>query len=151
MTQLTAKKRNGSYPRLRNDFFTNRLFFPRLFDLDDDFFGNGMSTPPANVTETEKEYHIDLSVPGLNKEDLKVDVEDGVLTVSSEQEEEKKSEEKNYHRREFSYSSFKRTFTLPENADENKINAKYENGMLKLSIPKSETSVSKPKKQISIG
>jgi HSP20 family protein len=151
MTQLTEKKRNGSFPRMRNDYFTNRLFFPRLFDIDDDFFGNGMSTPPANVTETEKEYTIELSVPGMNKEDIKVDLEEGVLTVSSEREEEKKSEEKNYHRREFSYSSFKRTFTLPENADETKINAKYENGMLRVSIPKSETTTSKPKKHIAIG
>jgi HSP20 family protein len=150
MTQLTAKKKNGSLPRLRNDFFTNRLFFPRLFDLDDDFFGNGMSTPPANVTETEKEYQIELSVPGMNREDLKIDVDDGVLSISSEKEEEKKSEEKNYHRREFSYSSFRRTFTLPENANEEKVNAKYDNGMLHISIPKAETSISKPKKQIKI-
>jgi HSP20 family protein len=150
MTQLTAKKKNGSFPRLRNDYFTNRLFFPRLFDLDDDFFGNGMSTPPANVTETEKEYNVELSVPGMNREDLKIDIDDGVLSISSETKEEHKSEEKNYHRREFSYSSFKRTFTLPENASEENIKAKYENGMLKIAIPKAEQSISKPKKQIKI-
>jgi HSP20 family protein len=150
MTQLTTKRKNGSHPRLRNDFFTNRLFFPRLFDLDDDFFGNGMSTPPANVTESEKEYNVELSVPGMNREDLKIDVDAGVLSVSSEKEEERKSEEKDYHRKEFSYSSFKRTFTLPENANEENIKAKYENGMLKISIPKSEQSISKPKKEIKI-
>jgi HSP20 family protein len=150
MTQLTTKRKNGAHPGLRNDYVTNRLFFPRLFDLDDTFFGNDLSTPPANVTETEKEYQVELSVPGVDREDIKIDVEEGVLTISSEKEEEKKSEEKNYHRREFSYSSFRRTFTLPENVSDDKINAKYENGMLKISIPKEERNIGKPKKQIKI-
>jgi HSP20 family protein len=154
MTQLTKKRKNGSgslFPSLRNDFFSNRFMSPRLFDFDDDFFSEGVSSPPANINETNKEYMIDLSVPGMKRDDFKVDVEDGVLSISCEKEEEKKDEGKNYRRREFSYSNFSRTFTLPDNIDENAIVAKYDNGMLQVTIPKKEVSVSKPKKEIKVG
>jgi HSP20 family protein len=154
MTQLTKRKRNGngnSFPSFRNGFFTNRFLTPRFFDLDDDFFDNETGVPPANIVETNKEFKLDLSVPGMKKDDFTVDVEDGVLTISSEKEEEQNESDKNYRRREFSYSSFSRTFSLPENVDENKINAKYDNGMLQITIPKNEMSVSKSKKQITVG
>jgi HSP20 family protein len=155
MTQLTTlrKNRNGNsglFPSLRNNFFTDRFFTPRLFDLDDDFITGDISSPPANITETNKEFLLDLSVPGMKREDFELEVENGVLTISSEKEEEKKEEDKNYHRREFSYTSFSRTFTLPDNVDENNISAKYDNGMLKITLPKSETTVSKPKKEIKV-
>jgi len=86
----------------------------------------------------------------MKKDDFKVDVENGILTISSEMQEEKKDEDKNYRRREFSCSSFSRTFSLPENVDENNINAKYDNGMLQVTIPKKEVTSSKQKKQISV-
>lgn len=124
---------------------------PGFFDLDEDFFDNGIGTPPANIVETNKEFKLDLSVPGMKRDDFKVDVENGVLTITSEKEEEKNETEKNYRRREFSYSSFMRAFSLPENTDENKINAKYDNGMLQITIPKNEMTVSKSKKQITVG
>jgi HSP20 family protein len=152
MTQLTKRKKNGNgslFPSFRNDFFTDRFLTPRFFD--DDFFENSIGTPPANIVETSKEFKLDLSVPGMKKDDFKIDVEDGVLTITSEREEEKNETEKNYRRREFSYSSFTRTFSLPDNVDENKINAKYDNGMLQITIPKNEMSVSKSKKQITVG
>jgi HSP20 family protein len=153
MTQLTKKRRNGNgglFPLLRNDFLTNKFFTPRLFDFDDDFPLGEISSPPANINETDKEFQLDLSVPGMKRDDFKVDVEDGALTISSEKEEEKEEKDKNYRRREFSYSSFRRTFTLPDNVDENNINAKYDNGMLHVTIPKKEVTVSKPKKQITV-
>jgi HSP20 family protein len=153
MTLVKKKKQNGNgslFPSLRNDFLTNRFFMPRLFDMDDDLWSNTISTPPANISETEKEYKVELSVPGLKREDIHIDVEDGAITISSEKEEESNEEKKNFSRREFSYSSFSRTFQLPEDIDENNINAKYENGMLCVTVPKKETSVSKPKKQIKI-
>lgn len=155
MTQLTKKRRNGNgslFPSLRNDFLSNRFFSPRrLFDFDDDFFDGGMSTPPpANITETNKEFRLDLSVPGMKRDDFDVDIENGVLTISAEKEEEKKQDDRNYKRREFSYNSFCRTFTLPENVNESNINAKYDNGMLQITIPKKEVTVSAPKKQITV-
>ena len=155
MTQLTTRrKKNGngsSFPMLRNDFLTSRFFIPRLFDFDSDFFDVDLGTPPpANITETDKEFKLELSVPGMQRNDFKVDVEEGTLIISSEKEEEKKEEDKNYRRREFSYNSFCRTFQLPDNVSEDDINAKYDNGMLQVTIPKKEVSASKPKKQITV-
>ena len=153
MTQLTKTRRNGnggSFPSVRNDFFRNRFLTPHLFDFEDDFFDGGLSAPPVNIIETSKEYKLDLSVPGMKREDFDVDVENGVLTISSEKEEEKNEDDKNFRRREFSYNSFCRTFPLPDNVDENKIAAKYDNGMLEVTIPKSEVTISKPKKQIKV-
>lgn len=153
MTQLIKRKKDGNgglLPSLKKDFITPRFFTPRLFDFDEDLFDGGIGTPPVNICETNKEFQLDLSVPGMKRDDFNVEVENGVLTISSEKEEEKKDEDKNYRRREFSYSSFSRSFTLPDNVDENNINAKYDNGMLKIAIPKKEVTVSKPKKQISV-
>jgi HSP20 family protein len=153
MTQLTKKRGNGngsSFPSQRTDLLTSRFFGPRLFDFDDDFFSEKMSAPPANITETSKEFKLDLSVPGMEREDFHVDVDNKILIISSEKEEEKKEEDKNYRRREFSYNSFCRTFQLPDSVDEDKINAKYENGMLQVTIPKKETGQSNSKKQIKV-
>ena len=154
MTQLKKRRRrNGNgdlLPTFRNDFLTSGFFTPRLFDFDEDLFDGGLSSPRANIIETNKEFKLDLSVPGMKRDDFKVDVEDGVLTISSEKEEEKTDNDRNFRRREFSYNSFSRTFTLPENIDESNINAKYDNGMLQVTIPKSEITVSKPKKEIKV-
>jgi HSP20 family protein len=151
---LIKKRRGGngsSFPSLKNDFLSNRLFTPGMIDFDYDFWNQGFSSPPANITETDKDFKLELSVPGMKKEDFNIDVEDGAITISSEKEEEKKEDDKNYKRREFSYSSFSRTFQLPDNVDENNINARYDNGMLQLTIPKKEMAVSNPKKQIKVG
>lgn len=151
MTQLTkGKNGNGGAPSLKNDFFTSNFFTPRLFDIESNLFDVGMTSPLANIAETNKEYKVEISVPGMKRDDFKVDIENGVLTVTSEKEEEKKEEDKNYKRREFSYSSFSRTFSLPENVNENKISAKYDNGILQVTIPKKEATEQKPKKAIKV-
>jgi HSP20 family protein len=150
MTQLTKRRNGGLLPSLRNEILPHRFFTSDLFDFDDDFFSTGMVVPPANIIENKDHYKLDLSVPGMKRDDFKVDVEDGILTISSEKKEEREEDDKNYKRREFSYSSFSRSFTLSDNMDENNINAKYDNGMLQITIPKKEVTVSKPKKEISI-
>lgn len=155
MSLLKTKRRSGngsSFPSQRNDFWSSRLFMPRLFDWDEDFFSSASQMPLANMSETNKEYRIELSVPGCKKEDFDIDIDNGVLTISSEKEEEKKDEDKdkNYFRREFSYSTFTRSFTLPDNVDESKINAHYDNGMLEVTIPKKEVTTSMPKKKIKV-
>jgi HSP20 family protein len=152
MTQLT-KRRNGNgslFPSFNDDFFGRDFFSPRLFNFNDSSFNERLSIPPANIEETSKEFKIDLSVPGMGKADFKIDVEDGVLNISSEKEEDKTDNDKNFKRREFSYSSFSRSFSLPDNVDESAINAKYNNGVLQLTIPKKEGTASKPKKQIQV-
>ncbi|MBZ5856249.1 Hsp20/alpha crystallin family protein [Flavihumibacter profundi] len=93
---------------------------------------------PVNIAETAEAYHLELNAPGRNKEDFKVTVENGLLTISYEQKEEEKVSEIKSVRKEFSLPSFKRTFTVDEKIETNNIQAKYENGLLKLYLPKKE-------------
>ena len=94
-----------------SDFFDN----DRFFDAD---WLRKQSVPAVNVKETEKTFEIELAAPGLTKKDFEISVDNGMLTISSEKKEEKEEKEKNYTRKEFSYSSFSRSFTLPENVNE---------------------------------
>ena len=134
----------------------NKRFLPG-FDDDDflkdffDFEGNP-SVPEVNVREKQDEYVIELAAPGLNKKDFNVNVQNNVLVISSEKEDkdEKKDENDNFLRREFSYSSFQRSFSLPEGVNADDINAKHENGVLYVSIPKKDELKQQPSKQIEI-
>jgi HSP20 family protein len=100
-------------------------------------------TPLADITEDEKEYLIKAELPEMKKEDVKVTVENGVLTISGERKFEKEEKNKKYHRVERGYGTFMRSFTLPDDADANKIKAEFKNGLLKMHLPKSEHA--KPK------
>ena len=101
-------------------------------------WSSNWSFPPVNIHETANAFHIELSVPGRSREDFKINVENGLLTISFEKKEEAKQEDYKTIRREFSYRSFKRSFNLDDNVDSNNIQGKYENGLLKLLIPKKE-------------
>jgi len=152
MTQL-VKKNKAVVPSVVSDFFnSDRLFSPSILDFDGGLLerGNSFLIPSANITENDKDFSIELAAPGLEKKDFKIEVQDGVLSISAEKKEEKSEENKNYRRREFSYDSFSRSFTLPENSVSEKIDAKYENGVLHLTLPKKEVTVSKPAKQIKV-
>lgn len=142
----------GTFPSLLSDFFGASPFLgSNLFDVDFDLLPPrlGITVPTANISETEKEYQIELAAPGLTKKDFKIETDNGVLTVSAEKEE--KSESKNgYTRTEYSFNSFSRSFTLPDNSKPDNINAKYEDGVLKLTVPKKEVTPVKPKKEIAI-
>src|ERR1700744_4717880 len=95
--------------------------------------------PAVNIAETENEFHIELAVPGLKKEDFKISLDKNVLSISAEKKaEETTTEGKKYSKREYSYNSFVRSFTLPESADYGKIDAAYADGVLKLSVAKKE-------------
>jgi HSP20 family protein len=102
-----------------------------------DFFG---AHPPVNISESKEAYYLDVLVPGLNKEDFKISLENKVLTISAEKEKEAETKDENQKqiRREFSFRSFKRSFTLNEQVDATKIQAKYENGILKVTLSKKE-------------
>src|SRR2546421_11780203 len=95
-------------------------------------------TPLADITEDEKEYLIKAELPEMKKEDVKVTVENGVLTISGERKFEKEEKNKKYHRVERSYGTFVRSFTLPDNADSSKVNAQYRDGVLTVDVQKSE-------------
>lgn len=126
-------------------------FMPTSFSsLVDRFFNENLArtggatfAPKVDVVETEKAYEVHVAVPGVNKEDFKVEVNDNFLTVSGERKFTNEKKEKNYHSIETQYGSFSRSFTLPDNADGSKINAKYNNGILELNIPKDEKKVLK--------
>jgi HSP20 family protein len=94
--------------------------------------------PAVNIAETENQFHIELAVPGLKKEDFKISLDKNVLSVSAEKKTENVDEGKKYSKREYSYNSFVRSFTLPETADQAKIEAEYIDGVLKLNIAKKE-------------
>jgi len=100
-------------------------------------------TPSVDISETEGEYQIKAEIPDVKKEDVKVTLEDGVLTIQGERKHEKEEKGKKYHRIERSYGSFVRTFSLPDVIDEDKVRAEFKEGVLNLSLPKSEKA--KPK------
>ncbi len=105
--------------------------------------------PAVNITEEDTQYSVEFSAPGFEKNDFKIELNDGVLTVSGKHETDKEVKEKNFTRKEFNYGSFQRSFTLNEEINEEAIDAKYENGILKLTLPKKEES-KKPTKEIKI-
>jgi len=108
--------------------------------IGDTFFSDRRlkNIPLANISETNEAYQIELAAPGLQKEDFRVSVEKDILTISTEMSAKSVEEEKSYNRREFSYASFTRMFTLPETADIDRIEAHYDQGVLKLLLPKKE-------------
>lgn len=132
----------------------NNVFFPSVLDefFKPDWVGaSNISVPPVNIRETDTSYEVELSAPGKSKEDFNIDVDQNVLTISSEFKTENKSEEGKYTRREFSFSSFRRSFTLPETVNDENITARYENGILSLTLPKKEEALPKAKRTIQIG
>ena len=112
--------------------------------------GLNANLPSANISEDEKAFKIELAAPGLEKKDFKVETDNGTLTISSEKQKEEKEERENYRRREFTFSSFSRSFQLPNNSVPEKIEAKYEGGILKLTLPKKEITPTKQKKEIKV-
>jgi len=117
-------------------------FFNDVFDnlLNDKFLGDKLVSrvPAVNIAETENEFHIELAVPGLKKEDFKISLDKNVLSVSTEKKTENIEEGKKFSKREYNYTSFTRSFTLPESVDQTKINAEYTDGILKLNVAKRE-------------
>ena len=113
--------------------------------------GVNTSLPSVNISEDDKCFCVDVVAPGFKKEDFKVNVEDDILTISAETKTENNEDNKNkqYSRREYSHSSFTRSFRLPENAKDDQVSASYKDGILKLDIPKTESPV-KIKKEVQI-
>ena len=128
------------------------FYMPNIFD--DDFFpvlSNRTSSMPAvNIREDEKNYIIDLAIPGINKKDLKIDMNEDVLTISSEIKNESEESKDGYKRKEFSYSSFCRSFYIPENVNRDKIDANYKDGVLSVELPKQEEEKNKITRKIEI-
>lgn len=127
---------------------TNDLMIPSIFDEFlrpwNDWFDGGsyltrpITVPSVNIFESKDDFKLSLAAPGMKKSDFKIDVTGNLLTISSEKEEKKEEKEENYSREEYNYSSFSRSFTLPEEVNKEKIDATYVDGVLKLVLPKKE-------------
>ena len=142
---MTMVKLHSPVQKNLNNFFDE--FFNEL-----PAFGktvNNLFSPAVNIVETPDAYHLELSAPGRNKEDFQISVDKGLLTISYEKKEEAKNEDVKVVRREFSYQSFKRSFTVDEKINAEAIQAKYENGLLKLLLPK-KAEQQQPVKTITI-
>lgn len=144
-------KRNGNalnqLPLLFDDFF-NRDFLN--WDLSN-FSDTNTTIPKVNIKETPESFEVEVAAPGMDKNDFKIELDGNALTISSEKTSQhtENNEDSKYFRREFSYESFQRTFNLQKNVvDSDKIEAKYHNGLLQLTIPKKEEAKQKPPKQI---
>lgn len=152
MSALTLA-RKGLFPTITSDLFDPTTFFgPRLFDFNNDLFDLDLSVkiPSVNILENTKDYKIQMAAPGLEKKDFHVSVDNGMLTISAEKKMETKEEETNFTRKEFSFNTFSRTFRLPENCLPEKVDAKYENGILTLLLPKKEVTMKKTPKEIKV-
>ncbi len=136
-------------------------FFPAFSSIFDDFFNDELTRaelkshdvkPAVNVKENKDNFEVDIAVPGVGKEDIEVEVKDDVLTVSSKKETKNEVvEDGKYVRKEFSFRSFRRMFTLPKSVDKNNIKAKYNDGVLNVNIPKSAANDNDDVKKIEIG
>jgi len=132
-------------------FRPDSLFDKEFFDLESNFFPAklGVNVPSVNIKETSKEFMFELAAPGMERKDFNIELKNHLLTISAEKEEKKEEgkEKTDYWRKEYSFSSFTRSFTLPENIMEGNIDAKYENGILMIHVPKAkETQIETPKK-----
>jgi HSP20 family protein len=125
-----------------SDFFDDDVLFNRP--------SGRRSRPSVNIKETDKAFELEMAAPGYNKKDFNISIENNMLTVSAERNEEHEKMEDNYTRREFGYESFARSFKLPANTNEEDIHARYEDGILRLSINKKAAGEGTMKKPITV-
>ncbi len=141
--KMIAKINRSYVPAYLDDIFSDQSL--------SGFFGSrNINTPAVNVIEDNTEFRIDVASPGLTKKDFNIDLNDDLITISSEKKIEKEESEDKYMRREFNYSSFKRTFQLPDSIMQDKISATHKEGILSVHLPKKEEEVKKGPKTITI-
>ncbi len=147
---MSLIKRDSYLPAWSNLFndFLNRDWYDWS---NQNFSLTNTTIPSVNIKESENGFEVEMAAPGMKKEDFNLEIHNNVLTISSEKQTENKTEDgKNVTRREFSYQSFSRSFTMPVIVDTDKISAAYENGILRVDIPKKEEAKPKPMKQIKV-
>lgn len=139
---LVKTNKNRSFPSFFDDFFEKD--WPAWASGEENYM------PACNVKETEKEFTLEVSLPGYDKTEIKVEHENGVLKIYGEKKAESSEEKDNYTRKEFSYGSFSRSWTLPDNVKEEDIVANYKDGILNVNLPKRETTTQKLTKQVNV-
>jgi HSP20 family protein len=138
MTNKSLIRKSESLPAIFNDFFRP---WESLFDLNGGSLLDALkpvSIPSVNIVENKNDYEVSLAAPGMKKDDFKIDIDANTLTISAEKEEKNEEKEERYTRKEYNYSSFSRSFSLPDWVNKDKVDASYENGLLKLILPKTE-------------
>jgi len=147
---MSLVKRENYLPSWSNFFndFLNRDWYDWS---NQNYSITNTTIPSVNIKENENEFEVEMAAPGMAKDDFRIELNNNVLSISSEkQSEHESSDGKNVTRREFSYQSFSRSFTLPAIVETDKISAKYTNGILRVNIPKKEEAKPKPLKQIQV-
>ena len=146
MTQLKKVTNDwSSFPSLLTDIMDVDRFFG-----SDQFFRKMNKMPAANIKEQNNHYEIELAVPGMKKEDIKIELSNNILTISAQHKNEKTEEKDNYTRREFSYNSFSRSFDVPTSVNAEEVNAQYKDGLLLLTLPKKQEAIVNNKKEIKV-
>ena len=147
MSKQALTKTSERFPTFFDDFFKP---WNEWFDNENNFLSRQVRMPSVNITENKDQYNVSLAVPGMKKDDFKIDVDGNMLTISCEKDETKEEKDKRYTRKEYSYSSFSRSFTLPDEVNREKIDARYEEGLLKISLPRKEEVKKFAAKQIAV-
>ena len=139
--RIVKYNNNNVFPSLINEFFND--------DFGINFLNRSHSVPSVNSVENNDSFEIDLAVPGMKKEDFTIELNDKVLVISSETSNTMENDKMRLN--EFNFSSFQRSFRVPDSVDQDKIKANYKNGILKIKLPKRKESISKPNRVINIG
>jgi len=134
MATKSLMRPETAFPTLFDDFFKP---WNEMFD-NSRMWGRAATVPPVNITETPNDYKVSLAAPGIKKDDFRIDVDGNRLTISAEKEEKLEEKEGKYTRREFNYTTFSRSFTMPEDVQFDKVDARYVDGVLELMLPKKE-------------
>ena len=141
---LPMIRKRTTLPSIVDEFFNNGMF-PGIFNVESNY-----TMPAVNIIEGKDDFRIEIAAPGLAKNDFKINLDNRVLTISSEKEDKNETSDERYMRKEFSYCSFTRSFALPESADYEKISANHKEGVLTVTIPKRDEAKEKPARQIKI-
>ena len=139
--RIVKYNNNNVFPSLINEFFND--------DFGMNFLNRSHSVPSVNSLENNDSFEIDLAVPGMKKEDFTIELNDKLLVISSETSNTMENDKMRLN--EFNFSSFQRSFRVPDSVDHEKIKANYKNGILKIKLPKRKESISKPNRVINIG
>jgi HSP20 family protein len=147
MATQSLTKRGNRIPSAFDDFFKP---WNEWFGNNDGLFGQTFSVPAVNITEEKGAYQVWVAAPGMKKEDFRIGVEGNLLTISSEKEESTEEKDKKYSRKEYNYTSFSRNFSLPDEVNSEKIEATYQEGVLKIILPRREEAKKNVTKQIAV-
>lgn len=153
MSLIKWRKNDGTVPSLPSltgwvdNFFGDN---DEMFNFWNNRWNREMTIPAVNVEETEKAFNLEVAAPGMKKEDFKVEIEKSMLRISAEAKVEKEDKKDDYTRKEFNYQSFSRSFWLPENVLADEIKANYKDGVLKITLPKTEVEDVESPKMIEI-